>query len=329
MKASEKAVLYQDLAKLTTAAFHLDRSLVLLLGQPAGHGRRAYLKGLQQGLQEGLGLADSIQKHNAQLATGLEISLIEAGERSGQLAEGFQHLANYFQAMETARKQARQAMIYPLVLLHLAILLPQLPAAITAPEGSSPWPRAFMAIGLLWVVLFLGGSLWRWLSEQAASSAALDAALNQIPLIGSARKHWALARFTQVFHAGLLAAFRISETVRLAGEASQSGQLRAGALAAEQGIEEGDTLSLALAGRAGFPPLFVQSLVIAEESGMLDQEMARWARLEKMEASAAVERAANWLPKIGYGLVVLFVVWQIFAMMQGYFGTLNQLLEGP
>ena len=143
MKLSEKAALYRELAKLVGAAFHLDRTLELLLGQNPSHARRTWLLGLQKGLAEGLSVAEAVQTHNAAFSGGLEVTLISAGERSGRLADGFSHLARYFEAWELGLLQMRAALMYPLVLAHLGVIMPELPAIVTAEMsgGESPVRR--------------------------------------------------------------------------------------------------------------------------------------------------------------------------------------------
>ena len=161
MKHRDKASLYQELAKLTEADFHLDRSLTLLLGQSPKAEKRAFLEGMKRGLEAGQGIAESITKNNAALVGGLELSLIEAGERSGKMAGAFNHLARYFSAMDAAARQARSALIYPLVLVHLAILLPELPAFIAAQDKDHPGIRMIIGLLGLWMVIIGGmGSIW-------------------------------------------------------------------------------------------------------------------------------------------------------------------------
>lgn len=328
MKPAEKTALYRELAKLTQADFHLDRSLELLLSQKSSPGRRAYLEGLQKGLAEGRGLAESLRTQNGQLISGLEIALTEAGERSGKLSAAFNHLARYFASEEGARRQMRQAMIYPLILLHLAIVLPEIPTALTATEGPGFATRILIMVGILWAGLAVLAALWGWLVRQAPLSPSIDACLGRVPWIGKARRHWALARFCQVFHAGLLAALRMSEICRLAGEASQSARIRHGAAQAAETIkEQGEKLSLALAETGAFPSPFVNAVATAEEVGKLDEEMARWNTAETVSAAEAMERAAQWLPKAGYALVVGFVMYRIFTMVQGYYGSIRQHLD--
>ncbi|TDU66026.1 type II secretory pathway component PulF [Prosthecobacter fusiformis] len=327
MKPAEKTALYRELAKLTQADFHLDRSLTLLLSQKISPSRRSYLEGMQRGLSEGLSLAESVRMHNHKLVIGLELALIESGERSGHLSDAFNHLARYFASVDSAVRQMRGAMIYPLILLHLAILLPEIPSAIVATEGPGFLPRVLLAFGVLWVALAAVYFLWRWLAEKALTSPTVDLWLGRVPWIGPARRHWALARFCQVFHAGLLAALRISEVCRLAGDASQSGRLRAGALRAASLVEQGGKLSLSLAETGDFDRTFVNALATAEEVGKLDDEMARWMAAETVSASEAMEKASVWLPKMGYALVVVFVVYRIISMVQGYYSGILQHMD--
>lgn len=326
MKAAEKAALYRELAKLTAADFHLDRSVALLLAQKPRGGRLQILHGLQRGLAAGKSVAASMGEENGHLVSGLESSLIEAGERSGTLSNGFAHLAHYFAATDKATRQARSAILYPLVLAHLAIILPELPAAV-APDGHNPTGTIALFIALLWVLILGGACLWRWLSHRAETSMTVDRFLRRIPLIGAVRRHWALARFAQVFHAGLLAALRMSEIVRLAGQSSQSGEIQHASEAAAKIVEKGEPLSMSLAETGAFPADFIHVVATAEEIGSLDNEMERWAGAETALASEAIERASIWLPKIGYGIVVLFVIYRIYTMVEGYYGGIAKQLE--
>ncbi|MEN3942347.1 type II secretion system F family protein [Prosthecobacter sp. SYSU 5D2] len=328
MKPAEKTVLYRELAKLTQADFHLDRSVDLLLSQKTAPAPRAFLEGLKRGLEEGKSLTEAIRSHNQESVSGLDLALMEAGERSGKLSAAFNHLARYYASADGAAKQMRGAMIYPLILLHLAIILPELPSAIVASDdGPGFLPKVLLSFALLWAVVAGVYFLWRWLSKKALTSAGVDTWLNRAPWIGPARRHWALARFCQVFHAGLLAGLRMSEICRLAGEAAQSGSLRAGAEVAARRIEAGETLSMGMADAGTFDALFVNSVATAEEVGKLDEEMARWTTAETISAAQAMEKASLWLPKMGYFLVVLFVGYRIISMVTGYYSGIFQLIE--
>ncbi len=50
--------------------------------------------------------------------------------------------------------------------------------------------------------------------------------------------------------------------------------------------------------------------------------------MELESAKAALSRAATVLPMIGYGLVVVYVVWRIFEMAAGYYSGILKLMDG-
>lgn len=330
MKLSEKALLYRELAKLVSADFHLDRALHLLLAQRPCHARRTWLQGLQRGLEEGKGIAEALRAHCEAFTGTLELALIEAGERSGRLGDGFAHLARYFEAWSLARRQALSALIYPLLLAHLGLLLPELPAIVASSMEGAPISlrKLFLPVAVLWLILLSGFLVWRWLSRRGASSVLVDAWLARLPLIGSVRRHWALARFAQVFHACLLASMRMTECMLLAGAASHSGVLGRAAQGAAQRIAAGETIAGAMADVHGFPIVFVHATATAEEAGTLDHEMNRWAASETIEAADAIQRAAQWLPKVAYAIVLIYVASRIIGMMHGYYGGMMKQLEG-
>jgi type II secretory pathway component PulF len=329
MKLSEKALLYRELAKLVGSDFHLDRSINLLLKQKPSHARQTWLLGLQRGLGEGKSVTESLTSECGNFTGALELALIDAGERSGRLADGFRHLARYFEAWDVAVRQAVGATLYPLILAHLGIVLPELPAIVTASLQGEPWSLrgVFMPLAVLWLILLSSFLLWRWLSRLGATSAAVDAWLGRIPLIGGVRRHWALARFAQVFHACLLASMRMTECMTLSGVASHSGVLRRASQDAARRIAAGETIAGAMADVHGFPLLFVHGTATAEETGTLDHEMNRWAAAETIEAGESVQRAALWLPKIAYGIVVLYVAYRIIDMVAGYYGGMLKPIE--
>jgi hypothetical protein len=62
--------------------------------------------------------------------------------------------------------------------------------------------------------------------------------------------------------------------------------------------------------------------------GKIDEEMARWATVETLAAHEAVDRASQWLPKLGYAVVVIFVAYRIITMMQGIYGGMLRQFEG-
>lgn len=317
MKNSDKATVFRELAKLLKADFHLDRSLDLLLNQKPKAAIARWLQHVKSHLSQGIGIAEAIRQTSAYHTTPntLDIAMISAGEHSGQLAQSFSLLARYYATLTHSVNQARSALLYPVLLVHLAIILPELPDAIASGDLAAAPLRIIIRLSIFWLVLALLAWTWRRLTSAAATSPTADRFLAAIPLLGSMRAHWALARFSQVAHSTLLAAIPPQNWLPLAGAASGSGQFLHGSTRAASAVSSGQPIAESLRHAGGFPKPYVDSIDTAEESGTLDLELARWADLETESAQTAMAQVAAWLPKILYALIVLYVAYRIINMV--------------
>jgi type II secretory pathway component PulF len=326
MTTKQRAQLYREFGKLIGAGLHVDRSIDLLLEQQPAAPLRAWLEAVRDGLAKHLTVSDAVaQQANA---APLEVSLLAAGERGGRLDTACEHLARYYELRQKSRNKAIRSLIYPLILLHLGLLLPDMPQfVLNGGSSSGILGGMVLRLGIAWVLLG-GVGFAAWIAmKAAATSSTMDGLLNSIPLVGGVRKHWALARFCQVFQTGLLAAFRMDETLHLAGDASQSAVLRDASKSAASSVEAGDPLTASLKKTGAFPRTFLQSVATAEETGTLDLEMDRWAKAEAELAAQAQDRMAEWLPRIFYVAVVLYVAYRIIGMFSSYYGQINQMLD--
>jgi type II secretory pathway component PulF len=324
LSVKDKARLYREFSKLFAASFPMDKSVTMLAEQHSSGPRHVFLQGLQAGLASKLSFAEALKTQNSALATDLELSLIDSGERSGRLAQACEHLAHYFETWDKGIREARGALIYPLLLMHVGVILPEISRymMLSAIKEIAILPAILWRLGLFWALIIATGFAWKSLSKTATKSETADRILNRIPIIGSVRRHWALARFCQVFHSALLAAMRISECLHMSGEGSQSGTLKHGSDKAASNVELGDTLADGLAKTGSFPRMFVNAIATAEASGGLDRELERWAQAETDLAVEAQKRAADWIPKVLYFVVLGYIATRIISFASDYFGTI-------
>nr|WP_246417903.1 type II secretion system F family protein [Haloferula luteola] len=315
---------YSELAKLTEAGFGIREALRLMVESGLQEAESNRVERMESALAEGRSIAGAFA---AAEVSKLEAVLIEAGERSGKIATAYRHLAEYFGMLAAARRKALQALVYPLVLLHLGMLLAAIPVGDLM-EGLD-FTRVVVRLGISLALAYGGiglGYLWvRSALAKAPTDAGVDRALNRIPWVGKARRSLAMARYARVDHAAVLAGLPMEETVRLAGEASLSGELTAAVERIVPAVKEGMAIGPLMVGEPAFPKSFSRSYLTAEESGTLDQDLDRWAKHFANEASERVDRLTVMLPKLGYALIVAFVVWKILGFYSGYFGLIEEL----
>jgi type II secretory pathway component PulF len=188
-------------------------------------------------------------------------------------------------------------------------------------------PKIVIRFLTAWSLLLGIWITWSILSKLSHTSGLADRFLCSLPLIGSTRRHWALARFCQVFQTGLLAAMRMSETLYLAGSSSQSALINNASRRAAGLVQQGNTLSSSLKSYGVFSKTFLNSVDTAEQTGSLDVEMERWAEAESEMAAQAQDRVAEWMPRIFYVFVVGFVGYKIIRMFQGIYGENGEYMK--
>jgi general secretion pathway protein F len=323
--ASDKHLFYSEMAKLLEAGFDIRKAAVLLLDTRLPASQAAVLADLKQGLEAGESIAAAFGK----CLTDIERAIIGAGERGGKLAPAFQHLADYFGMLASARREVIKGMIYPLIILHLGIFIGIVPAALMKGGMTSAEILGSLVVALLIVdgagfFLFLGA---RALVKQASGNSGIDRWFNRIPWIGKARRNLAMARFCKVYHSCVLAGISMSETAALASEASQSGVIREAGIKLVKAAMAGSALGPRLMADDAFPKAFARCYSTGEEAGTLDTDLARWSKLFQDDAESSVKRVAVMVPKLLYFLVLGFAAWKIAGFYSDYYGVLEQIGE--
>ncbi len=326
--AAQKHLFYTEIAKLLEAGFGIREAARAMLDTRLPAQQADLLRDMDRDLEAGKTITDAFSR-NPRAIGDLERGIIEAGERGGRMAQAFQHLADYFGMLATARREALQGMIYPAVLLHLGIFVAVVPGAMLS--GDRSFPSILLQLGVT-LLVFYGLCFLAWLGIRALLQAAeknprTDAGINRIPVIGRARRSMAMARFTKVYHTCLLAGLPMRETVQTSADASRSGKIRQAGHAMAEALKEGGALGPLFVSSGAFPSAFARSYATAEEAGGLDRDLARWSKVYEGEAASGIKAVSVAVPKVLYGLVMAFVVWKILSFWSGYYGMLEGLGE--
>ena len=321
---AQKHLLHLELAKLLEAGFGIRQAIATILRTKPPADQAALLAEVDASIAAGKSISDAFAASGR--LTGLERSIIGAGERGGRIAQSFRHLADYYEMLARTRRQAARAMIQPLVLIHMGVFLAVVPFGLIRGES---WGQILVsgaiALGLLYGGLVVAWVLVRMALAAAPGNAAVDSLINRIPTIGAARRAMAMARFARVYHTGLLAGLSMRETVSISLDASQSGVLREAGRDVLITAEAGGPLGPVFARHDAFPSAFARSYETAEEAGGLDHDLARWAKYYQEDAIHRVEVAAATIPKLLYALILIFVAWKIISFFLGYYNLLDNI----
>lgn len=338
LSVKAKGLVYSNLEKYARSGMGMEKACDSLLRQPRVRtAERKLYESILKGLKQGRSIGDSLSLARG-IVSPMEVEVVSASEEGGMLEKGFGHLAEYFRRIHRTRQKIRKGLTYPIVLVHLAVPVSTL--AVTAFSGLSldadrerpDFMAAFMESGrnmliayLIILCLIIGISL---LVKMARRSATADSLLNALPLFGKARKAVAMERFSKVFEIFLLAGKKMSDSLGGAGKASGSGIIGQASAVGAEIVADGDPLSSALfSAPHAFPNDFARGLAAAEESGQLDLELAEWSRFYSESAADAMDRVAEWAPKLFYWAILIFVAALIIRAASAYFDVVNKLLN--
>lgn len=323
--AADKHLFYSEMAKLLDAGFDIRKAAAVLQDTRLPAPQAVLLADLNRGLEAGESIAAAFGRR----LTDIERAIIGAGERGGKLAPAFQHLADYFGMLASARRDVVKGMIYPLIVLHLGVFIGIVPAALMKGGTTSAGILGSLVVTLL-IVYAVGFCIFmgtRALLKQAPENPGIDRWINRLPWIGKARCNLAMARFCKVYHSCILAGISMGETAGLASEASQSGVIREAGAKLVKAAVAGSALGPQFMADHAFPKAFARSYSTGEDAGTLDKDLARWSKLFQDDAESSVKRVAVMVPKLLYFLVLGFAVWKIAGFYGDYYGLLEQIGE--
>jgi len=322
--ATHKHLFYSEMAKLLEAGFDIRRAAAVLMDTQLPASQAALLANLNHGLEAGQSIADSFSK-DPKAISELERNIIGAGERGGKLAPAFQHLADYFGMLASAHREAVRSMIYPIIVLHLGIVIGSVPTALM--EGGKSAGEILGSLVLMLVIVYAATLvallIIRTSLRMAPENPGADRLINRIPWVGNARRNLAMARFCKVYHSCVLAGISMNETAHLASVASHSGVIREAGKKLVQVAKAGNAIGPQLMADGAFPKAFARSYSTGEEAGTLDKDLARWAKVFQADAESSAKTMSVMFPKVLYFLILGFVAWKIVGFFGSYYSSLE------
>ncbi|HEX8309885.1 MAG TPA: type II secretion system F family protein [Chthoniobacteraceae bacterium] len=319
----EKQSFYHHLGQLLRSGVALPKALDKLALTSRG-GAQRLVKQLRDSIGSGATIGEAFAAARPAVSR-LEATVIDAVDRTGRLEHGMKQLADSYAALATARALIFRKAAYPIFVLHFGIFALALPTLLSA--GLHPYLRETGMKLLVFYVIggaaLLAGPLLR---DAGSVSPGTDRLLRMIPLLGKTRRAFALARFCLVYDLQLGAGVNIFEALQTAGKASRSGLILHAVERAIPQVRAGDQVGPLLAASNAFPPEMMRTLLVAEETGELDRELPRLTAEYQAESLRRVETAADWLSKLIYIVIVLYLAWSIIGSYVGVLSSYEKAL---
>jgi type IV pilus assembly protein PilC len=337
VKAAEMVTFSRQLALLLESGVGIIQALELLQSQVGDKSLQRVLYQIIHDIRGGKSLSMAMSQHPSIFPT-LYCKMINVGEQTGALETVFRSLADYTERQSTAMAKVKQALMYPTIVLILAIavggvmmgfLLKPVIDMFVKLGGELPLPTRilvggmqfiehyglFLLVGIiaLVVVAFLyfrtpNGRFFR------------DRMSLKLPLIGRLLQVAEMARICRslslLFRAGLPLPEVMALTTRATGN-----KVIANALGVvEHDMLRGQGMARPMSLEPVFPPLMVEMTRVGEETGNLDDSLIIVAENFEIEADRRTQALLGLIEPvmtIGMGLVVGFLALAVFMPIYG------------
>lgn len=328
----ELAIFTQQLASLLTAGLPLVQCLEALQDQTEDQCFRIVIRDVRADISSGNSFSSAVKKFPNSFNT-LFVSMIEAGEASGGLAEILGKVASYFEASVKLTKKVKSAMTYPIAVIGLAVALVNvllifvIPvfAAMFADFGAKlPAPTQFLIdlsdfMKAWWWAIGLGAYAIFWgMSKYVATPKGRrhkDLFLVRAPIFGNLIHKIALSRFCRTYATLIRSGVPILRTLEIVAAASNTVQIEDACDEIAKHVSQGGQVSEVLAANAFFPPMMKHMVKAGESTGNVDGMMTKISDFYDVECEATVASLTSLIEPIlivFLGVVVGGIVMAMF-----------------
>lgn len=305
MSAWELALITRQLATLIAASIPVEECLRAVSRQTERPGLQSLLLAVRARVIEGYTLAQAMSEF-PQAFPDLYRATVAAGEKSGHLDLVLNQLADYTEARYDLQKKIQGALIYPIILTVLASaivmgLLTYVVPDIVKVFQSSRQELPLLTRGLIatsnfakvmgpWLLLGLvvGGFMLRPVLKRESTRYRIHGWQLRLPLIWRLVRGANATRFASTLSILTRSSVPLVEALRIAAEVSSNLHIRDAIRQAAVKVTEGGSLSRSLEESGYFPPMMMQMISSGEQSGELDEMLARAAVMQEKELSSLI-----------------------------------------
>lgn len=327
LNLTEKQTFYHELGQFLKSGIALPQAVEALAPDIGNRALRQLLVRLQKLLLAGETVASAFAQLRPTIGD-MEVALISASSHTGRLEHALSYLSDYFGTLGELRATIIKKLLWPLIELHIGVLLVPIVPAVTSQDWSKyglQCASIFAVIYALGIGLFLLAS---FLVKSAQTQPGADRLLRMVPLVGALRRNMALNRFCATYEMQMQAAINMMDGLRSAAEASQSALIRTEIERIIPKVRAGSSVAPLLAGSRVFPSALQRVFRIGEETGSLDEDLRKWADYYRKAAVAKMEALGSWLPRIITFCIVGYMIYAILTVFQqGYIGPVNKILQ--
>ncbi len=288
IKMHNKIVFAKNLSKMIDAGLPVTRGLSILERQSKGNFKKI-LTGLIDSLSKGNTFSDSMKNYPAVFST-LFISMVRAGEESGNLSFALQNVGVQMEKSYLLTKKIRGAMMYPAIIISLMLVIGVLMMVYMVPTLTETFiglgiklplsTRIIIAISNFlksyFVFVIVGTLISAFLValgiRTSRGKRLLDTVILHTPIISEIVKQINSARTARTLSSLLSSGVDIVVAIGVTKDVIQNSYYKEVLEKIQNVIQKGEQISVVFSENSKLYPLFVGEMVaVGEETGKIGE----------------------------------------------------------
>lgn len=338
----EKIIFGKNLSSMLEAGLALSRALDVIDRQTKNKGLKKVVKAVSEDIKKGLPLSGALRKH-PKIFSDLFVSMVSAGEESGNLNESLNVVASQMEKTLELKKKIRGAMIYPGVILSAMVViaifmfifivptlsgtfielnleLPTSTKIIIAVSDLLKNNTLFMAVGF---VVFIGSVITAF--KTVRGRRILDWVFLHMPLIKGLVQKTNSARTTRTLSSLLSSGVPYVRSIEITGNVVQNSFYKEVIKKAEKNIQLGLPVAKVFEENVKLFPVFVSEMIaVGEETGELAQMLMKVASYYEAEVdnqtknmSTIIEPFLMIIIGAGVGFFAVSMISPMYGLVEG------------
>ena len=329
--------LTRELATLLGAGLPLDRALEILISLAPSPPVAALLQTIRDSVRGGKSLSQSLDMHR-EVFSRFYVNIVRAGEAGGALGVVLNRLAETMERNKELRENVLSALIYPTILVFVAVASIMVLLVFVVPTFQQTFSQAGKALPLPTQIVILVGTGLRhywwllliivvggvWLFRRRLRRPAVryrwDQRLLRWPLIGDLLAKVEVARFARTLATLLANGVTLLSGLSIVKETMTNTVLATALDGVVTRLREGKGFGRPLNETGIYPRLATQMILVGEESGRLEEMLARVADIYDREVAVSIKRFLAVLEPVLILSLAVLVLGIVLSILMGIVG---------
>lgn len=331
----------RQLAAMLTSGLTLVKALDILCKEQESEAARNVWRDVYENVQKGESFSDALEVHGSVFPT-LMTSMVGAGEASGQMDIIMQRLSDYYANQNKISNTIKSAMIYPVILAIITVvvvigvfvvIMPTFTELYDDPNDMPGLTKGMVAIGeflvkhwiiitlLVAVLIFVG----IYLMKLPNFRLKWDRFIIKGPGFGKLVVKIYTARFAQTMASLYSSGLPMVECLKRSSDTLNNSYISLKFRDIIDEVKSGETLSSSIQRADIFDSMFCSIIFVGEESGALDEILAKTAEYYDEEADSAVKRLCAMLEPVMLIIMAVIIGLVCAAFFPALYDSIGQI----